>query len=68
MRRTVVIGTLVLPFLAAGARAHEGHGHIEGSSTAHYLTEPTHWVPVAVALLIVAVAAVVVRARARRRA
>jgi hypothetical protein len=61
--RTIVLATLALSF-ANAAGAHPGHG-LEGaaSSALHYLTEPLHVAPLALAVF-----ALCLEVRRRRRA
>ena len=55
-----VTGCLFFAMLSTVASAHPGHGVSDGQTAGHYLTEPSHLLPVvAVAVLAVAVSLVV---------
>ena len=56
----------VCTFVPATAFAHPGHGHTDPDSLAHYVTEPVHAIPLALATAFVIIAVAGWRIRARR--
>ena len=56
----------VCTLVPATAFAHPGHGHTDPDSLAHYLTEPVHAIPLALAAAFVIIAVAGWRIRARR--
>lgn len=46
-----------------GAFAHPGHGHTDGNSTSHFLTEPEHVVVLVLSLIAIALAGIVLYRR-----
>lgn len=64
IKRLLLAILLLLPSIAF---AHPGHGTTAPTSWSHYLTEPVHVVPLALAIVAVAIVALCVRHEARRR-
>jgi hypothetical protein len=51
IRRSMNVLGAVIALAGPVAYAHEGHGHTRGDSPLHYVTEPIHLIPFAVAAL-----------------
>ncbi|MCU0706835.1 MAG: hypothetical protein MUF23_00935 [Pirellula sp.] len=54
IRRSINLLGVILVLAGPIANAHEGHGHTRGDTPMHYVTEPMHWMPFAVAALFLA--------------
>lgn len=66
--RTFVLALVAGCVAATGAVAHPGHGHTDGNSTTHFLTEPEHVIALVLALIAVAVTGFVLyRKRSARK-